>query len=382
MRLLFVTSDLVGARGGGNRFSEELLLAFLHRGHEVCAVVHEVNPAVGIKQIALLETHLRYMANPLLALHSAIKLQKTIREFKPDVVHVLCEPYASMLPFMHCAMPVVLTVHGTYAYIPHLLTSPLRRMVSAALFHTAYKKATGIAPVSRYTETWLHDQHLKRGIDLSGKTKVISGGIRSPEHVPPTAQTGETGEKTTKLLFVGGVKARKGVAELLEMIAAYRLRFHKDVQLNVVGGLKQEAEYVERVKRRASAPDLNGCVVWEGEISDTELASRYGHADALVMLSRPAGIEFEGFGLVYLEANSYGVPVIGAYGAGAEEAISNGESGYLVHCDSPDEGAAALNTLLNDRESLSQGAFAWARSHTWGSVAQKYEEYYQTLRRM
>ena len=48
------------------------------------------------------------------------------------------------------------------------------------------------------------------------------------------------------------------------------------------------------------------------------------------MLSINDGKAFEGFGLVFLEANAKGMPCIGSINCGAEEAILNGKTGYIV----------------------------------------------------
>lgn len=184
-----------------------------------------------------------------------------------------------------------------------------------------------------------------------------------------------------ELLSVGGVKARKGAIPALEMLAAYNARYSHPAVLRFVGSLTQDPPYVARAIARAEALGLTSSVYWEGQISDDELARRYARADAFVMLSVPEGNEFEGFGLVYLEANARGIPVVGAYGSGAEDAIANGTSGFLVHADNPAEGAATLHRLLTNRDTLSRSAYAWAQQHTWNTVAQKFETFYALVRK-
>jgi len=56
----------------------------------------------------------------------------------------------------------------------------------------------------------------------------------------------------------------------------------------------------------------------------------YKNADLLLVPSYTNKTSFEGFGLVYIEANAYGVPVIGPNTSGAAEAIKDGAYDYLI----------------------------------------------------
>src|SRR5258706_9312263 len=87
--------------------------------------------------------------------------------------------------------------------------------------------------------------------------------------------------------------------------------------------------------------DLNGLarkmgvrdgVVFGGRVDTDELRDIYALSDVFVMPSRvrPAACDVEGFGLVFLEANACGKPVIGGGPGGISEAIVDGETGFLV----------------------------------------------------
>jgi phosphatidylinositol alpha-1,6-mannosyltransferase len=60
--------------------------------------------------------------------------------------------------------------------------------------------------------------------------------------------------------------------------------------------------------------------------------------------------DIEGFGMVFLEANAAGKPVIGGRSGGAAEAIVEGSTGYLVNPDDHEEIAGILQLLLSNRE--------------------------------
>jgi phosphatidylinositol alpha-1,6-mannosyltransferase len=71
-------------------------------------------------------------------------------------------------------------------------------------------------------------------------------------------------------------------------------------------------------------------VHFAGSVSDAQLRAHYEAADLFVLTSSNSAESFEGFGIVYLEANSFGVPVLGARNGGAIDAICEGTSGFFA----------------------------------------------------
>jgi phosphatidylinositol alpha-1,6-mannosyltransferase len=86
-----------------------------------------------------------------------------------------------------------------------------------------------------------------------------------------------------------------------------------------------------------------------GRISEDDRAALLGAADAFVMACRNrwAGLEQEGFGIVFLEAAAFGVPQVAGASGGAPEAVLDGVTGLVVD-DPSDPGAVAeaIRTLL------------------------------------
>jgi phosphatidylinositol alpha-1,6-mannosyltransferase len=90
-----------------------------------------------------------------------------------------------------------------------------------------------------------------------------------------------------------------------------------------------------------------------GRVSEGALPALYGAADVFVMACRDRwlGLEQEGFGIVFLEAASCGVPQVAGRSGGAAEAVVEGETGIVVDDPSdPGEVAAALRRLLSEPE--------------------------------
>lgn len=145
---------------------------------------------------------------------------------------------------------------------------------------------------------------------------------------------------------------RKGMDVLID--ASVRLAFEFDGLQVAIGGSGRDRARLERRARAAGAP-----VTFLGRVPDEDLAAMYGAADVYAMLCRNrwAGLEQEGFGIVFLEAAAAGVPQVAGDSGGAAEAVADGETGIVVrHPSDVDEVTAAIGAILRDpdrREKMS-----------------------------
>lgn len=153
-------------------------------------------------------------------------------------------------------------------------------------------------------------------------------------------------ERGLVVLSVSRLIPRKGMDVLIEAAAALRRSFPELVV--AIGGEGRDRSRLERIARRSGAP-----AVFLGRVPDAELPDLYGSADVFVMACRDrwAGLEQEGFGIVFLEAAACGVPQVAGRSGGAAEAVAHGETGFVVDEPSdPARVASALRRLLSDGE--------------------------------
>ncbi len=148
-----------------------------------------------------------------------------------------------------------------------------------------------------------------------------------------------------RLVFVGNVIPRKGLLILLEAL----LQLPPGMcQLTVVGNTDLDALHMRVVYHLLLVTRLPG-VTLTGVISDAELATILARSHALVVPS-----EYEGFGIVYLEGMSFGLPAIGSTAGAAREIITDGVNGYLVPPNDPAALAKCLAALASDRDHLAR----------------------------
>ncbi len=122
-------------------------------------------------------------------------------------------------------------------------------------------------------------------------------------------------------------------------------RSRPDLLLAVSGSGRDE----QRLRRLGN--DLGAPVRFLGRVSNDDLPWLYGCADVYAMLCRNrwAGLEQEGFGIVFLEAAACEVPQVAGDSGGAEDAVIDGVTGVMIrHADDPREVANAFERLLDD----------------------------------
>lgn len=157
---------------------------------------------------------------------------------------------------------------------------------------------------------------------------------------------------------------KKGIDRAIAAFAQVVAR-HPDSRYLIVGA----GPYQDRLHALAEELGLMGHVVFTGQVADDELAEHYRLGDVFVMPNRElANGDTEGFGLVFLEANSCGLPVIAGRDGGSTDAVSHGVNGLVVDGRSVDETAAAMLRLREDtalRDTLRRQGLAVAARAGW-----------------
>ena len=168
-----------------------------------------------------------------------------------------------------------------------------------------------------------------------------------PRHVDPVLHGRLLGERTGGpiLLTVGNLVERKGHDMIIQALPRVVARL-PNVTCLIVG----DGPYRGALDRLAREVGIRDHIVFAGRVDANDLPAVYALSDVFVMPSRvrPAECDVEGFGLVFLEANACGKPVIGGRTGGIPEAIVDGETGFLVDPESPADIGARLLTVLSD----------------------------------
>jgi len=185
----------------------------------------------------------------------------------------------------------------------------------------AFKYADSFTAVSRSVA-----KQAKALYNVEAEVIPNSVDCRDLKKIPKSKATKQLGLGAKPVvLFVGNASWVKGLKYLAEAVEEL------NVQLLVVG-MENDAEI---------SGFLGEKVRFEGVVAQKKLALYYSAADVLCVPS-----VYEGFGLMYAEAQCFSLPCIGCKDTGAEETIENGKNGFLVGKRSPLEIRRALKRIL------------------------------------
>ena len=143
------------------------------------------------------------------------------------------------------------------------------------------------------------------------------------------------------LLTVGRLQRRKGHDVALQALAKLGSE-SRSSRYVVVGTGPDEA----RLRKLAIDLGVERRVIFAGAVAADDLPAYYAAADVFVHPNRIENGDFEGFGIVLLEAAASGLPVVAGSTGGTPEAVEAGTTGLLVSGDDVDELVSALQMLI------------------------------------
>ena len=269
-----------------------------------------------------------------------------------DVLHVLDMKHAPLDLMKSVPIPVVMDVHDTY-----------------------WLEKVGYRCPDRWVRMWLHWRRRRKYPKLLAKASAIavhsqfvSGVLRNylPEDlkervrvVPYAVSVSATAEEQTashspRIMYVGRDFFRKGFPTLVDALEILLTR-EPDVQLGVVG---QEYQHSKRwaMRRCKGLP-----VTFFGGLSPEDLHREIRKSDVVVLPSNT-----EAFGIVLLEAQVLGVPVVGSDVGGIPETMDVGKSGIVTSVGDAEALASAFEELLIDpgrRQTMGNHGKAWVQDH-------------------
>jgi phosphatidylinositol alpha-1,6-mannosyltransferase len=235
------------------------------------------------------------------------------------------------------AAPNVVIVHGAEITVPGRLPGS-HRLARRVLRSSAGIVAAGGYPAAQAehaAEQPLPTLLIPPGVDTDRFTPDGPAGERAAVR----ARFGLDPERPL-VLGLSRLVPRKGFDLLIDAVA----HFGGAVQL-AIGGSGRDRD---RLARRAAKQGLD--VHFLGRVDDADLPALYRSSDVFAMLCRDrwAGLEAEGFGIVFLEAAACGVPQLAGRSGGAHEAVADGETGLVVDPRSLADVIRGLERLIAD----------------------------------
>jgi glycosyltransferase involved in cell wall biosynthesis len=231
-------------------------------------------------------------------------------------------------------LPNVLSVHGGDLFDPSKGSSPHLHAPLRAAVRWMLRAADDVVGQSRDTVRHVTDLYgVQRPVEL------IPLGIDRPPPVNATSREAlGLPRDAFVLITIGRLVARKATTQLIDALAASRI---PNAHLVIVGDGPDAAA----VERRAEELGVRDRLHMLGQVSDAQKYAALSVADAFITAS-----QHEGFGLVFLEAMAFGLPVLCYDRGGQTDFLTTGETGHVVKLNDREAFVRALIELHADRE--------------------------------
>lgn len=336
MRHVFVTNDFPPKVGGIESYLSNLCMGFYPSDVLVVAPAREgweeVDEALPYGVARVPGSYLRASRRVYRAIVQAAE------EFEADAIHFLAAlPLGRLGPRLRAAtgLPFTVVAHGTGEIL-----LPARVPLARRALRKVLTQADLVFPVSKFTQEAV--ERITKGeadtmvvppcIDIERFSLDVSGAeVR--------AKYGLAGRFV--VLFVSRLVKRKGADTLIRALG------EETDSVALIVGTGSERASLSRLAREVGAADRT---IFAGFVPDEDLPAFYAAADCFCMpcSNRFGGLDTEGFGVVFLEAQATGLPCITGRCGGSVEAVVHGETGVVLDEPTPDAVQRALELLAQD----------------------------------
>ena len=302
------------------------------------------------------------------------RISNLLKRYNNKAIHCgrgLPEGLIAYLCMKLSGIPYLCYIHGEE--LPAYHSSREYRLLSKLV----YSNAALIIVNSRNTQ-----RSVVQYTGISDSIRVMHPGVDTDYFKPAYKNddvSRELGWENKKIMLtVGRLQKRKGHDHVIMALA--KIREHVQDVLYAIVGDGEERPYLEQVAHDCGVDDI---VQFLGKVDDAKMLVCYQQCDLFVLANREVDGDFEGFGMVLLEAQACGKPVVAGNSGGTVEAMLSGETGLLVDANSPDAIGGKVIALLSDearRTVMGHRAVEWVRSNfDWNVLVHQAESIFSEL---
>ncbi len=283
---------------------------------------------------------------------------ETLNDLDPSAV------YASAFPYLHMHQ---LVRWGESRHVPVVLHGAIhpdeRWAFDRASIRRSCLRAAGYAANTAFEARYVEGLGVPRN-----RVTVVGAGVDVDALIAAGAERSAAppGDERPRILYLGHLSARKGLDTVIEALPTIWSR-HPAAEVVVGGKTTAEADTLRKAALQAShGYDLR----WLPDVTEAEKAALLASASMVLYPSRA-----ESFGIVFLEAWAFGLPVVGCRAGAVPDVVEDGVTGLLVPPgDAPGLADSVTRLLEHPDEAGRLGAEGRRRvreRHTWAAVAQR-----------
>jgi len=358
---IFVPSFPPKIVGGFEIASDNIANYLTKAGHEVhvLTTLDKGLPKESIREGFYVHRIFRSKIRILGSILYFINIFRCLKKIEPDIIHIQAfgnETPVLLLTKKLLKKPCAIWGQGSDVYVQWMFRKPISKII--------FKKSDAVIALTEDMKREMkkiYDRDIAvipNGIDLN-KVKCLS-----------TQDVGnELGIKKDRkiILFVGRLDPIKGLTYLIEAMTSIE---DKNKQLILVG----DGEEKDRLEKLVKKLKLEKYVTFIGKVPYGDVFKYMVASDILALSSLS-----EGLPNVILEAMASGLPIVATRVGGIQDIVKDGENGFLVDPENPEQIAEKINLFLEDdklREKISKNNKQKAKEYSWESVIERLEKIY------
>jgi phosphatidylinositol alpha-1,6-mannosyltransferase len=181
-------------------------------------------------------------------------------------------------------------------------------------------------------------------INPKAKVEALPLGV-NPEFFCPQEKI-DLGNPKLKICTVSRILQFKGHDFILKTLCELPESYRAQLEWHIAG----IGPFLEELKELVNESSIKNQVQFHGFVKDENLPTFYSNSDLFVLATRETkkSTQVEGFGLVFLEAQSSGTPVIGTHTGGISDAIEHKNGGWLIQQDDQYELSQLIKQLIDN----------------------------------
>ena len=263
-------------------------------------------------------------------------------DFKPDIIHTNNIYGVSPLIWKIAAKNGVKVIHTLRDYwliSPDIDLPSKKDNIILKVYQKYFRDTTKYVDVVTAPSKFTLNKFINQGYFKNSISKNIVNAIEIDYKglIEILEQRKEKIDKVVTFIFVGALTERKGIIDLLKVFTEYQ---NENVRLIICG----DGRLRDRVNEYGS---IDSRITIKGKLTSVKLREEYLLADVLIIPS----VWEEPFGRVVIEANQYGLPVIGSRMGGIAEILSTIQTGELYCSDNLKE-LKSLIDYFSHRENI------------------------------
>lgn len=178
------------------------------------------------------------------------------------------------------------------------------------------------------------------------------------------------------LLSVGRLAKRKGLREFVKYSLPKIVEADSRAILAVIGeeptnSLASKSQRIQDILEEAKKQGLSDRIRFLGKVDNQTLSQAYETASVHIFPVKHSDTDPEGFGMVAIEAAAHGLPTVAFATGGVIDAVSDGETGYLIDNGDYAEFSQKVIQVICDKSSMRDSCLAFADNFSWTKFSER-----------